>query len=327
MTKEQFEVVSIAGRVGRELAVPAVVGDAGEQAVYRFIEFFTANIRNPNTRSAYWRNATRFFAWARNRGLTLQTIQSVHVAAYIEELALRGFSRPTVKQELAAIRMLFDWLVVRQVVAMNPAAPVRGPRHSVKKGKTPILTEQEARELLESIDTSHVVGQRDRALIGVMVYTFARIHAALGLKVEDYFAQGKRWWLRLSEKNSKVIEMPVHHKLEELLDSYIEAAGIGDDTKSPLFRTTRGQSRLLTDRRMRRADAWRMIRRRARDAGLDRPLGCHSFRATGITNYLENGGTLENAQRMAGHESAQTTKLYDRRDDRLTLDEVERISI
>jgi len=110
--------------------------------------------------------------------------------------------------------------------------------------------------------------------------------------------------------------MPVHHKLEELLDSYVEAVGIREDAKSPLFRTTRGQSRLLTDRRMRRAYAGRMIRRRARDAGLDMPLGCHSFRATGITNYLENGGTLENAQRMAGHESAQTTKLYDRRDDR-----------
>ena len=96
--------------------------------------------------------------------------------------------------------------------------------------------------MLDSIDVSHVVGLRDRGVIGVMVYTFARIHAVLSLRIHDYFPQGKRWWLRLVAKNSKVIDMPVHHKLEEFLDSYIEAAGIADDSKRGLTLGLSGSS-------------------------------------------------------------------------------------
>jgi site-specific recombinase XerD len=121
--------------------------------------------------------------------------------------------------------------------------------------------------------------------------------------------------------------MPAHHSLEEYLDAYIEAAGIAGDRKGPLFRTARLRTKTLTDRAMSTKDAWNMVRRRARDAGIKTPIGCHTFRATGITNYLENGGSLENAQAMAAHESVKTTKLYDRRNDQLTLDEVEKIQI
>jgi site-specific recombinase XerD len=306
--------------------IPVTIARAGEKAAYRFIEFFTANIRNQNTRKAYFRNAAHFFDWAGSRGLGLGRIRSVHVAAYIEELG-QSLAKPTVKQHLAVIRMLFDWLVVGQIVPTNPAAPVRGPKHVVKQGRTPILTEDEARHLLASIETSHVVGLRDRALIGVLIYTFARIDAALSMNVEDYYPQGKRWWIRLSEKNDKVLELPAHHKLEAILDEYIHGARLEGQKKQPLFRTARGQKRELTARRMTQADAWRMIRRRAADAGIKTAIGCHTFRATGITNYLENDGTLENAQKMAGHESARTTKLYDRRNDQLTLDEIERIKI
>lgn len=306
--------------------VPVTVAAAGEKASYRFIEFFTANIRNPNTRRAYYRNAMAFFDWTAQRGLSLDGVLSVHVASYVEQLG-QTLSAPTVKQHLAAVRMLYDWLVVGQVVPANPAAPVRGPKHVVKKGKSPTLTEDEARHLLASIDTSHVVGLRDRALIGVLIYAFARVDAALTLNVHNYYPQGKRWWLRLHEKNAKVLDMPAHHKLEEFLDAYLDAANLRGQKKRPVFRTTRGQTRQLTQNRMTQPDAWRMIRRRASDAGIETAIGCHSFRATGITNYLENGGTLENAQKMAGHESARTTKLYDRRGDELTLDEIEKIQI
>jgi site-specific recombinase XerD len=247
--------------------IPSTIARAGEKAAYRFFEFFTANIRNQNTRRAYFRNAAQFFDWASARGLRLEKILSVHVAAYIEELG-QSLAKPTVKQHLAAIRMLFDWLVVGQIVAANPAASVRGPKHVVKQGRTPILTEDEARHLLDSIDTSHVVGLRDRALIGVLIYTFARIDAALSMNVEDYFPQGKRWWIRLSEKNDKVLELPAHHKLEAILDEYIQGAKLDGQKKQPLFRTARGQRRELTARRMTQADAWRMIRRRAADAGI-----------------------------------------------------------
>jgi integrase/recombinase XerD len=235
----------------------------------------------------------------------------------------RDFEKPTVKQHLAAIRMLFDWLVTGQVVAMNPATSVHGPKHVVKRGKTTVLTADQARKLLDSIDVSTLVGRRDRALISVMTFAFARIGAGVAMRVEDYYPAGKRWWVRLHEKGGKRHEMPAHHNLE----AYLEAAGICEDRKSPLFRSVAGRTGVLTDRPINRVDAWRMIQRRASGLGMRIRIGCHTFRATGITAYLDNGGTLENAQTMAAHESPRTTKLYDRTGDEITLDEVERIAI
>lgn len=147
------------------------------------------------------------------------------------------------------------------------------------------------------------------------------------MRVEDYFGQGKRWWVRLDEKGGKRHEMPAHHNLEAYLDAYIEAANLSEAKKGPLFRSARGRTGELNSTAMNRVDAYRMIRRRAGAAGLNAHICCHTFRATGITAYLENGGTLENAQAMAAHESPRTTKLYDRTGDEITLDEVERIAI
>jgi integrase len=232
-----------------------------------------------------------------------------------------------VKQNLAAIRMLFDWLVVGQVIAVNPASPVRGPKYSVKKGKTSVLSAEEARKLLDSIAPSSHVALRDRALIALMVYTFARIGAALKMRVEDVYIQQRRTWARLHEKGGKRHEMPCHHNLEAYLHIYIDRAGIGGNPKNILFPTALGRTGSLSGRPMSQTDAYRMIRRRAADAGIRTKIGNHSFRATGITEYLRNGGRREIAQQMANHESARTTGLYDRRDDEISLDEVERIVI
>lgn len=311
-----------AGAAG--FSLPALVTAAGERASRRFVEFFTANIRNPNTRQAYARAVADFCRWCEDRGLALEKLEPVMVAAYVEQ---HPGSPPTVKQHLAAIRMLFDWLVVGQVIPMNPAASVRGPKYVVKRGKTPVMSSGDARALLDSIDVSHVVGLRDRALIGAMVFSFARVGAVVGMKVEDYYQNGKRWWIRLHEKGGKFHEVPAHHNLEAYLDAYIEAAGIAQDRKGPLFRTALGKTLVLTENSMTRTDVFRMVKRRAKDAGISDRICCHTFRATGITTYLENGGTLEGAQAIAAHESARTTKLYDRTGDAITLDEIERIAI
>jgi site-specific recombinase XerD len=317
----------VSARVMASVVVPAMIADAGEHATRRFLEFFAATIRNRNTRLAYMVAVSRFFGWCEQHRIgQLDEIEPLHVSAYIEVLG-NDFEKPTVKQHLAAIRMLFDWLVTGGVLATNPAHAVRGPKHVVKRGKTPVLTSDQARALIESIDTSTLVGLRDRALIGVMTYAFARIGAVVAMRVEDYFANGKRWWVRLHEKGGKRHEMPAHHKLEAFLDEYIKAAGIGEDGKTPLFRSAVGRTGTLTSVTMHRVDAWRMIQRRAAELGSKVKIGCHTFRATGITAYLEAGGTLENAQAMAAHESPRTTKLYDRTGDEITLDEVERITI
>jgi site-specific recombinase XerD len=305
---------------------PALIDACGAGARRRFIEFFTANIRNPNTRKAYYRAACEFFDWCDQARLNLLDIEPVHVAAWVEDIGAR-FKPPTVKQWLAAVRMLFDWLVVGQVLAVNPTAPVRGPKHVVKVGKTPVLGAAEARQLLDSINTKTVVGLRDRALIGLLVFTFARIGAALGMTIEDVYWQQRRLWVRLHEKGGKQHSMPCHHHLESYLQDYIETSGLADDRDGPLFRTAYRRTGVLTDRRMTQSDAWRMLQRRARDAGIPTAVCNHTFRATGITAYLDNGGSLENAQAMAAHESPRTTKLYDRTDDQITLDEVEKIGI
>src|SRR5271170_5303251 len=218
--------VDPANAFGRPIVVPALVADVGPRAAKRFANFF-GSIANDNTRAAYQRACHCFFAWCDASGLDeLAAIEPIHVGAYIKSMAGK-FEKPTVKQHLAAIRMLFDYLVVGQILAINPAHAVRGPKHSVKRGKTPVLSAAQARQLLDSIDVSTLVGLRDRALIALMTFSFARVGAAVGMRVEDYFSGGgKRWRLRLNEKGGKVHEMPAHHNLEAYLDAYMHAAGL-----------------------------------------------------------------------------------------------------
>jgi site-specific recombinase XerC len=309
------------------ITAPALVMTAGERAGIRFLEFFASAIRNPHTRRAYARAAGDFFAWCAQAGVTsITAIQPLHVAAWIERQT-QTHSAPTVKQRLAAIRHLFDWLVTGQIVPHNPAASVRGPAHSTKKGSTPVLDATEARQLLDSIDVTTPIGLRDRALIALMVFSFARIGAALAMRVEDVYVENRRLWVRLREKGGKRHEMPCHHTLEAYLHAYLEETGIASEPKGPLFRTiARGTGQLSTTP-LPQANAYAMVRRRALAAGIGTKIGNHTFRATGITAYLKNGGTLETAAAMANHASTRTTQLYDRRRDDISLDEVERIRL
>ena len=308
-------------------ALPALVAAADDRAQRRFLEFFAVTIRNPHTRRAYARAAGEFLAWCEARGAaSIVDVAPLHVAAWIEVLT-REVSAPTVKQRLAGVRHLFDWLVTGQVVPVNPAASVRGPAHSVRRGKTPVLAPDEARRLLDAIDVTTPAGLRDRALIALMVYSFARIGAALAMRVEDVFVQNRRLWVRLHEKGGKRHEMPCHHNLEEYLTAYIDGCELRGQPKGPLFRTIARGTKRLSDTPLPQANAFQMVRRRAVAAEIETAIGNHSFRATGITAYLKNGGTLERAATMANHASTRTTQLYDRRPDDVTLDEVERVLI
>lgn len=302
--------------------LPAIILNAGDDAVKKFLEFFTASIRNKNTRLAYARAIGQFFRWSESRGLNLFSIQPVTVAAYIEQ---HKGSPPTVKQHLSAIRQLFDYLLIGQIVSSNPASPVKGPKHVVRKGKTPVLSAEEARGLLDSIDVSSLIGLRDRALISIMLFSFARISAVLGMRVSDFFRAKKRYWIRLHEKGGKFHEVPLHDEARHNLLEYIAASRIGDQKKARIFRTIRGQSKRLSDRALTRTEAFRMVKRRCKAAELPANICNHSFRATGITVYLENQGELEHAQYIAAHESPSTTKLYDRRKENISMSEIEKI--
>lgn len=298
---------------------------AGDRsAARRFWEFFTANIRNAHTRRAYFRAVERFAEWCLARGAELGKVEPAQVAAYIEQRG-REVSKPSVKQELAAIRTLFDWLVVGQVMATNPALSVRGPRYVIRKGKTPVLSGTEIRSLLDSIEGDTVVGRRDRALIATMLYSFARVGAVVALRGVDYLPQGDRMWFRFQEKGGKVHEVPAHAAAAGYVDEWRRASGAGRD-EAPLFRSI-GKDGRLSWRPMQAGDVLRMIKRRAKAAGLPEAICCHTFRASGITAYLESGGSIEKAQAIAAHESPRTTKLYDRTADRILVEEVDRIQI
>ena len=298
---------------------------ADDRAAFRFLEFFAASIRNPNTRQAYYRALTQFFDWLETHspGIELHQITSISIAHYIE---FRRGSAQTKNQHLSAIKRLFRWLIAGGILREDPSKEVTGIKHRLKKGKTPVLTDDEMKALFQSIELEHIVDLRDRALIGVMFYSFARIGAVLKMDVKDFAVRERRYWFILHEKGGKYHEVPAHHSAQEYVHAYIDAAGIGGEKDTPLFRTSPGR-RELSDRRMSRQAAWMMIKRRAVMAGLNAEACCHSLRASGITNYLRHGGSRDNAQKIAAHEDGRTTALYDRRDDELSLDEIERIRL
>lgn len=305
---------------------PIAVANAAPKAQYAILQFFGAEIDNPRTRRAYLKGADDFFAFVAPSpgGDRLESLTSLHVAAWMADMKRRGLSVPTQKQRLSGLRMLFQALVREQVLGANPAAAVKGPKHSATRGKTPVLAGDEMLQLLNAIDTSMLIGLRDRALIGAMAYSFARVGAVISLKVEDVFHQKRRLWLRLHEKGGKRLEIPCHHQFENYLVDWLDGAGIKDQPEAPLFQSL-SRGCVPTGRPLTQAMVWEMVQRRAGAAGLATRVCNHTFRATGITAYLSNGGTIERAAVMAGHASTRTTQLYDRRPDEVTLEEVEKI--
>ena len=323
---------------GESFLVPTQITSAGSAAAERFVEFFIATIRNENTRKAYHRAATRFFTWCDQIGIDqLGTLRPLHVATYVEALA-RSHERASVKLHLAALRRLLDWMVAGGILPINPATSVKGPSLHVRRGKTNVLTAVEVRQLLDSIPLTRtpagsgstlpdVAGLRDRTLIALMTFTFARVGAALALKVEDVERRNHRLWVRLMEKGGKVHDVPCHHTLDDYLSDYLAVTGLQASPKKPLFPSIDRYSKVFGDKPMTDGNAREMVIRRARAAGITARLSNHSFRASGITAYLENGGILEKAATMAAHASTRTTQLYDRRDEQPTLDEFEKIQI
>ena len=303
--------------------LPPMIAGADDRTAWRFVDFFAVTIRNPNVREAYYRAASRFMDWGEENGLHgLGDIRPIHMAAYVEQLP---HSRATVKQHLPAISRCFAWMVSGGTLDTNPATSVPRPKHVVRVGKTPVLSDDQARALLESISIDKVAGLRDRALIGTMLYTFGRVGAVIALDVEDYRISNHQRMFLLHEKGGKEHQVPAHHRIVEYLGEYMDATGLWYTPKEPLFEVVDVTKSRLKGTRIRRQNVFQMVRRRVRKAGLPSTVNCHSFRATGITNYLSNGGALEDARAIAAHESSQTTRLYDRTGDKITLDEIERI--
>lgn len=306
-------------------APPALIADAGHAAQFAWDEFFYGAVRNPHTRRSYGRAVRRFLHWCEYRRLALGQIAPAHVGRYLDGLPDAPSSK---KVYLAAIRRLFDLLVTRHAVVLNPAASVRGDRLAVVEGRTPEISVQQARRLLSCLDLSHVVGLRDRAIIAVLVYTAARVGAVARLRRGDFLDAGDQHCLQFLDKGGKAREIPVRHDLQGFIHEYLNAARLIDvPAGSPLFRTTVRRTKILTAATMTPGDIGRMVKRRLRDACLPSRISPHSFRVATVTDLLSQGVSLADVQNLAGHADPRTTRLYDRRGRRVTRNIVERISI
>lgn len=308
-----------------DAALPVLVERAGGAARFAWDEFFFAEHHNPHTQKAYMAAVRRFLAWCEGQGVELPAITPGQVGQYLVSL---GGSAAKRNLHLAALRGFFDRLVNRHVVILNPAASVRGVKEQVIEGKTPEITIDQARTLLASVDTGHVVGLRDRAILATLAYTACRAGAVAKLRQGDFQHDGTQSVLRFQEKGGKSREIPVRHDLEGYIRAYLDAAGlVGEAKERPLFRSTLRRTKQLTDRSLTTKAICELVKRRLKDAGLPLRLSPHSFRVTAITDLLTQGVPLEDVQYLAGHAEPRTTGLYDRRQKRVTRNIVERISI
>lgn len=308
------------------LVPPKFILRGGTALVSAYGSFFSQTL-NENTNQAYANGIKLFCDFLTDMSLTdILDIEPKHVTDFVSHMNGGEYGTATTRLYLSAVRMFFDSCVVDGLIAVNPAKAVKLPRHSSRTGKTPVIIPAQVRQILDSIPSLTEADYRDRALIGLMVFSFFRVSAALSLSLKDYELRGVQRWVIGEEKGSKRHEMPVHPTLEELLDAYIAFAEITEPS-TPLFQSSNARGGKLTGRSFDRTAAWRMVRRRAAAAGVHRDIGNHSFRATGITTYLNAGGSLEDARIMANHSNATTTKLYDRTGDTVKIQEVNRIDI
>lgn len=320
-------------RLRREIAAPPIIKAAGPGSEYAYADFFKAKINNPNTRKAYKRAVDRFLGWCELRGLTLREVTSFVVGDYVEHHLndKDGYplSAPSKKQHLAGLRHFFDNQQMYHGVGINPASSVRGPKYSAREGKTPAFDDRQVGHLLKSIDTTDVVGLRDKTLLMILAYTAARAGAVAKLRTMDYVTDGRSWSFHFGEKGGKLHHVPARHDLQVQMELYLKTAGLEERSdKTPLFRTAKRRKRELTERGLNGNDLLRIVKRRLKGAGL--PPGafcCHSFRATTATNLLKQQVPREQVQYLLGHSDARTTDLYNRTEKEVTRNIVERISL
>ncbi len=322
-------------RLKREIAPPEIVRRAGAGAEYAYADFFKAKIANVNTRKAYKRAVDRFLRYCQECRIELHQVTSFLIGDYLEHHLVDKdrlpLSAPSKKQHLAALRHFFDNQQLYHGVLLNPASSVRGPKHVAHEGKTPAFDEKQVKRLFASIDTTSLIGLRDKTILMVLAYTAARAGAVAKLRLEDYYSDGIQWWFHFGEKGGKVHLVPARHDLQLQMETYLKTANLaGEPSKTPLFRSARGrgQIRSYSNKGLTGNDLLRIVKRRLGRAGLPvSTFSCHSFRATTATNLLRQDVAREQVQYLLGHVDARTTDLYNRTDKQVSRNIVERISL
>jgi len=315
---------------GFAMAMPAFIGSAGAHASRATLEFFISRIANPYTRRAYGRAVGRFCAWCEENGVRLAALDTGITGAYVRSLE-SSLSLASVKLAASAIRHWLDYLTEERVLGHNPARSVRTARLVVTEGKTPAMSRAQARRLFATLDHAAAAGEllalRDRALFAVMLYGFVRVGAATRMQVADFEDDGELTALVVHEKGGKTRRLPCHHQTRAYLRAYITAAQLVPGADEALFQSMPRRSAKLSGRALSTGQAWAAVKRWCQRAELPAKFCNHSFRATGITLHQENGGRLEDAQDLAGHADARTTRLYVRKSRETAQAEVERVQL
>lgn len=287
------------------------------------LEFLLVRTANPHTRSVYARACGRLLRWSEREALSLTELRPMHLAIYVRDLS-RALSAASVATHLSAIRRLYAWLIEKHLLLSNPAQSLRLPRVQASVGKTPVLDAARLHRYLDEMDLRDARERRDHALMSAMLYSFLRVGALLALRVDDVrLAAGE---LLVREKGGQQRMLPLHPELARRLDRYLQSVSFGAEPAHALFPAMRrGRSGRYGVRALSRSEAWTLVRKHLNLAGIAGSAGCHSFRATGITAFLESGGRIETAAYLAGHVSVRTTQLYDRRAQRYAGAELARM--
>ena len=321
------EAAAAAGVLVRaaEAPLPAVLARAGPRARFAAEEFFGAQLRNPHTRRAYGRWVDRFLAACDASGIELAAVTPGVAGRWIDTLPVGPLAK---NQALTALRRFCDGLVTRHVIVLNPFLSVRCQKYQAVEGRTPEITRGQIQQLLRSIDTTTIRGLRDRAVLGTLTYTGARVGALARLQLQDRRMTEAGAVMRFQEKGGKDREIPIRSTLDAWLTAYLEAGGLQDTRNAtPLFRAMdvrdwgRLSARPLSDQRIRA-----VLKTRLQAAGLPRECSPHSFRVFVVTDLLQQHVPLEDVQHLAGHATPKTTQIYDRRGRTVTRNIVERIS-
>lgn len=305
--------------------LPELVRSGGKPVQQAWTDFFDGKLANGHTRRAYETAVRQFLEWCSKHRLELNEVMAGDVGVYLRDHA---GSLGTKKLHLSALRRFFNLLVERHICLINPARVAETERYQVVEGKTPEIKAKQIRKLLDSIDTTTLVGKRDRAIISILIYTASRAGAVAKLRLGDIRGEPGSRKFRFQEKGGKSREIPVRHDLEQILFEYIDAAGLtGPSKDSPLFRAAIRRENRLSNRRLADNDVCRMVKRRILACGLPEDLSAHSFRVATITNLLSQEIPIESVQQLTGHADARTTKLYDRSNRKITRNLVERINL
>lgn len=305
--------------------IPDVVSEAGMPAERAWDDFFRGVIANDHTRVAYSRAVRSFLNSATVNGKRLHEITAADVGEYLRQMP---GGLPKKKQHHSALRRFFSLLVERHLCIINPALVARTERMEITEGKTPKITESQSRQLLSAISSCTHIGLRDRAIIGILMWTGVRVGSIARLRQRDYCHSGDQHMLRFDEKRGRSREIPVRHDLLRFLNAYLnETSRRHAHDDNPLFVTAKGRCGTLSDVAMNAHDIGRMVKRHLKRSGLPTNLSPHSFRVGVATDLLEQGVPLADVQYLLGHADPRTTRLYDRRKKEVTRSIVERIRL